>query len=119
MNLSNFLYKHLSPIAKTVPVVAPIDTGLPLIAYNIDGQELQRTMNGGGVAQNFVTITVYEDEYDKANDLARQIIDALRCDLTQEQDILGASYQSSSTGYEAEPIKRYNVTLEYNIFERI
>lgn len=119
MTLSDFLYLYLSPICKTVPVVAPIETPLPIIVYTIEGQELQKAMSGGGVAQNFVNITIYSDEYDKANDLAIQIKEALECDLTSVENIIGASYQSSSNGYNQEPVKRYFVALEYIIFERI
>lgn len=119
MTLSEYIYKHLSGIAKTVPVVAPIETDLPLITYLLDGQESTRTLNSGGYLQNFVTITAYETEYDKANTLAQNIKDVLNCDLEAEQDIIGVTYTSATNGYENEPVKRYFVTLEFNIFERV
>ena len=118
MSLSDFIYAKLKDVAKTVPIAAPIETELPLITYSLDGQEIEKTTNGGGVAQNFVTITVYDTEYDKVNILADQIRSVLGCVMETEQNIIGVNYTSSSNGYDSEPVKRYFVTLEYNIYER-
>ena len=118
MSLSDFIYAQLKDVAKTVPIAAPLETELPLITYSLDGQEIEKTINSGGVAQNFVTITVYETEYDKANALAEQVKSVLGCATETEHDIIGVTYTSSSNGYNSEPVKRYFVTLEYNIYER-
>ena len=117
MTLSDFVYKHLKDIATTAPAPAPMETDLPFITYTFDGEEQTKNIGGGGVAQHFVSIECFEAEYDKAQALAKQIKGALTC-VQGEENIIGVTYASSTNGYESEPVKRYFVTLEFNIFER-
>lgn len=115
MNVSEFLYKHLSPVGKTTPAPAPLETNTPFITYSIDGQENTSTLKGSGYAQNFVSVTVYESEYDKADTLAQLAKEALLC--VKDDGIIGVTFTSKSHGYDAEPVARYYVTLEFNIYE--
>lgn len=116
ITVQEFIYKHLKDIATTTPAPAPLETALDFITYSLDGEEVTRTMNGNGYTQNFVTINAYSDEYDNASLLAMGIVEALEC--KKEDTIIGVTYTSKSTGYDAEPVARYFVSLEFNIYTR-
>ena len=116
MTVSEFLFKHLSKVAKTVPLNAPIETPLPFITYSVDSQEVNKTVTQVAYIENFVTVTVYADEYDKAESLATDVQMALSC--VAEQNIMGATYSGKSNSYDSEPVDTYSVALEYSIYER-
>lgn len=117
MTVSQFIYKYLNDIAKTYPNNAPDAKELPIIVYSIDSTETNKTISGKiAYSENFVTITVYSDEYNKAQALAVQVIDTLSC--SKELNIMGATFTSKSNDYDNEPVDRYSVALEFSIFER-
>ncbi len=116
MTVQDFIYKQLKDIATTTPAPAPLETAIPFIIYSLDGQETSPTMSSNGYTQNFVTIAVYSDEYDKASALALLIKDAMVC--KKEDTIMGVTYTSRSTGFDTEPVSRYFVSLEFNIYTR-
>ncbi len=116
MNLSEFIHSKLKDIANTYPITAPMKSELPFITYGMDGQQQTTVISGDSVSQNFVTITVYAEEYDEADALSKQIRDVMLC--MTEQNIIGVTFASMSNGFDGEPVDRYNVTLEFNIYER-
>ena len=117
MTVPDFINKYLEPIAKTYPNNAPDAKELPIIVYTIDSVEPVKVTTGRiAYKENFVSITVYSDEYDKVQALATQIIDTLSC--SKELNIMGATFTSRSDGYDNEPVDRHNVALEFSIYER-
>ncbi len=119
MSIGKFIYDSLNGIAETYPAPAPAETALPFITYGIDGQEVIGIMGSGSdIIKNFVTITVYDDEYDKVATLYESIKVALNCSVDEVQGIMGVNYASMSTGFDGEPLDRHSVTLEISIYER-
>ena len=117
MNVSDFLFKHLNPIAKTVPLSATKKPELPFITYSIDSVENTKVTSGKiAYKENFVTITVYADEYDNSDTLATQVIDTLDC--LKELNIMGTTFTSKTYERIDEPVDSYGVVLDYSIYER-
>ncbi len=117
ISVADFLFKHLSPIAKTFPLNSKDVVKLPYITYSIDSVEAIKVTSGKvAYKENFVTITVYADEYDKSDDLATQVIDTLDC--LKELNIMGTSFTSKTNERIAEPVDSFSVVLDYSIYER-
>ena len=117
MSVSTYLFGKLSAIADTYPLSAPIETKVPFITYSIDSTEVTKALSGRvAYTESFVTITVYEDEYDKSETLALQVKGVLGC--SEELNILGATLNGKSNERIDEPVDRYSVALDYSIFER-
>jgi len=117
MTVSEYLFKTLKPIAKTYPLNAPLGAKLPFITYSIDSVETTKAISGRiAYSENFITVTVYSDEYDKAETLAKEVIDILGCSV--ELNIMGATFTSKTNEYISEPVDSYSVALDYSIFER-
>lgn len=116
MSVSTYLNGKLKGIANTVPITAPIETKVPFITYTIDSQEVNKAISGRIThTENFVTVTVFSDEYDKADALALQVQDAFSC--STEQNIIGATYSGQSKAFDGEPVERFSVALEFSIYE--
>jgi len=116
MTVSEFLYKHLNTVENTVPLNAPIETPTPFITYSIDSQEVTKSISGLAYTENFVTVTVYADEYDVSEEISQRVQIALGC--IAEQNIMGATFQGKSNSNDSEPVDRYSVALEYSVYER-
>ena len=117
MTVSEFIHKNLNTIAPTYPLSTKQDMKTPYIIYSIDSIETNKAISGKVVyKENFVTITVYEKEYDEANALSTQVVDALNG--LKEQNIMGTSYTSKAIERLDEPVDLYSVALDYSIYER-
>ena len=117
MTPSEFLHSKLKGIAPTFPLSAKNDAKAPYIIYSIDSIENTKTISGRiAYKENFVTITVYSDEYDKANTLATEVVDALNG--SKELNIMGTSFTSKAIERLDEPVDLYSVVLDYSIYER-
>jgi len=114
MNISNYLHDTLKDIAPTYPLNAPLDTDMPFITYTLDSSEDIKSISRVVAVQNFVTIEAFESEYDDAQALLIDIVDALSCN--KDSSIIGATLQSTSSSYDSEPIDKYSVSLEYSIY---
>jgi len=117
MTVSEFIYKQLNGIAPTFPLSTKHDTKTPYIIYSIDSIETTKVISGRvAYKENFVTITVYEKEYDDANALSTEVIDALNG--SKELNIMGTTFTSKTTERLDEPVDLYSVALDYSIYER-
>lgn len=115
MRISDYLFKHLSTLAKTSPLNVPMGTKLPFITYEISGRDETKTSSGGYI-ENFVTVTAFEGEYDKAELLGEKIKSTLEC--VEDENIIGTTFTSRSNEYTGEPVDTYSTIIEITIFER-
>jgi len=116
MSVPSYLNSKLKDIANTYPSIAPVGTKVPFIIYTVDSQEVNKTISGRIThIENFVTVTVFSDEYDKADALALKVEEALEC--SREQNIMGVTYNGQSKEFDGEPIGSYSVALEFSVYE--